>query len=194
LLGRRIGCFPAGSCQDTILRKWLSENDINLSKVSIVPMGPGEAFWAMSQGSLDGVFVPQPGSAMIELNGIGKSVKASGDIWPNHACCGIAVSGIMIREHPDLVMQIVKTSINATDYINTHPDEAARIYSNRTGQDLNMIISSIDTWDGRWISDPHRLINDTLEFARLQYGLNYTQKMLTEKDLFDTRFYDKVTA
>ncbi|HQN29935.1 MAG TPA: sulfonate ABC transporter substrate-binding protein, partial [Methanothrix soehngenii] len=74
------------------------------------------------------------------------------------------------------------------------PEEAARIYSNHTGQDLKAIEYSIKTWDGRWISDPHPLINDTLEFARFQYQSNYTQKMLTEEDLFDTSFYDRIAA
>lgn len=193
LHSKTIGCLPNGTIQNTILREWLKTNNVNISSIDMVFLGPGNAFLAMANGSVDGVFVPQPGPALIESADLGKSIVASGEMWPNHACCGIAVRGSLIRDHPDLVLQIVKTSINATNYINDHPDEAARIYSNHTGQDLNMTISSLNTWDGRLVSDPHCLVVDTLEYARLQYELNYTQEIPSEKDLFDTSFYDKAT-
>jgi NitT/TauT family transport system substrate-binding protein len=194
LNAKTIGCLPNGTIQNTILREWLKKNNVNISGVNLVFLGPDNVVMAMLSGSVDGVFVPQPGPAIIESIGLGRSVVASGEMWPNQACCGIAVSEELIRDHPDIVLQIVKTNINATDYINANPVEAAFVYSNYTGQDLNMTISSLNTWDGRWISDPHCLINDTLEYARLQYELNYTQKMLSLHDLFDTSFYDKTTV
>ncbi len=192
LKGLRIGTFPPGSAQDVILRKWLMESGVNVSEINITRVGPGDAVAAMSSGKVDGVFLPQPAPAIIELAGTGKSTVASGEMWPNNDCCAVCVSGKLIREHPELVEQIVKTHIEATNYVNAHPEEAARIYSNRTGQDRKMIEYSIKTWDGQWISDPHQLINSTLENARFQHRLNYTQKDLTEQDIFDTSFYDKV--
>jgi NitT/TauT family transport system substrate-binding protein len=47
------------------------------------------------------------------------------------------------------------------------------------------------TWDGKWISDSHIQIPSTVQYAKVDYEMNYTQKQLTEKDLFDTSFYDK---
>jgi len=194
LIGMSVATFPPGTAQDVMLKKWLNESGINVSEVKIIPMGPGDAIAAISEGSVDGAFLPQPAPAIIEMQGKGRSVMASGEIWPKHACCAIAVTGELIRDHPEVVEQLIRTHINATNYINSHPEEAARIYSNHTGQDLKAIEYSIKTWDGRWISDPHPLINDTLEFARFQYQSNYTQKMLTEEDLFDTSFYDRIAA
>jgi NitT/TauT family transport system substrate-binding protein len=194
LRGLSVATFPPGTAQDVILKKWLMDSGISISEVKILPMGPGDAIAAISNGKVDGAFLPQPAPAIIEMQGKGKSVMASGDIWHNHACCGIAVSGKLIRDYPELVEQLIRTHINATNYINAHPEEAAQIYSNHTGQDLNAIEYSIKTWDGKWITDPHLLIKDTMEFASFQYKTNYTQKMLTEEDLFDTSFYDKVTT
>jgi hypothetical protein len=42
------------------------------------------------------------------------------------------------------------------------------------------------------MSDPHLLVNDTLEYAKAQYEMNYTQKMMGPSDLFDNSLYDKV--
>ena len=193
LVGKTIGTFPPGSIQDTVMKKWLEDNNVDLSKVKIIPMGPGDAVTALSAGKVDGVFLPQPSPAIVELEGTGKPAVASGEMWPYHACCSLVVSGKLIREHPDLVEQIVKTHINATDYVNAHPEEAAKIYSNKTGQDPEMVEYSIKTWDGKWVSDPRVEIPSTVEYAKIDYEMNYTQKELTEKDLFDTSFYEKVS-
>jgi len=193
LRGLRIGALPAGTAQDTLLKEYLEKNGINLSEVNITPMGPGDAVKAMLDGKVDGIFLPTPTSAIVEMDKKGRSVLTSGEIQPNHACCAIVVSGKLIREEPELVEQIIRTHMNATNYANAHPDEAAEIYSNRTGQDLEMIKYSIRTWDGKWISDPYLLINDTMDFARFQYASNYTQKMLNQSEIFDTNLYDKVT-
>ena len=82
LEGLSIATFPPGSIQDTIIKKWLTENNVDLSKVKILPMGPGDAVDAIEAGKVDGVFLPQPSPALIELDGKGKSVAASGEMWP----------------------------------------------------------------------------------------------------------------
>ncbi len=192
LRGSHIGTFPAGTAQDTLLKVWLENNGVGTSEVNITYMGPGDAVSAMLAGKVDGVFLPEPGPAMIELEKKGKSRVYSGEMKPNHACCAIIVSGKLIREEPELVEQIIRTHMNATDYANAHPMEAAEIYSNRTGQDLEMIKYSIKTWDGKWMSDPHLLVNDTLEYAKAQYAMNYIQKMMGQSDLFDNSLYDSV--
>jgi hypothetical protein len=46
----------------------------------------------------------------------------------------------------------------------------------------------------KWIHNPHLEIPSTLEYARVHYEMGYTDKLLTEEDLFDTSFYDKITA
>lgn len=192
LIGLTIGALAAGTLQDILLKKWLSDNGINASEVNIVPMGPGDAVAAISEGRIHAAFLPQPAPAIIEWEGKGKSKVASGDMWPDHACCGVVVTGTLIREYPKLVEQIVKTQIKATEYINEHPEEAARIYSKYTGQNLSMMEYSIKTWDGTWLSDPHPLIESTVQIAQFQKKLNLIQKELSKNDLFDTSFYDKV--
>jgi NitT/TauT family transport system substrate-binding protein len=194
LTGLSVGTFPPGSIQDTVMKKWLMENGVDISKIKILPMGPGDAVTAIEAERVDAVFLPHPSPAIIELDGKGKPVVTSGEMWPNHACCSLVVSGKLIKDNPDLVKQIIKTHIRATDYVNAHPEEAAMIYANRTHQDLRQVRHSIMTWDGRWITDPSVQIPSTVEYAKIDYEMNYTQRLLTEKDLFDTSFYKQVKA
>ena len=192
LAGLSIGTFPPGSIQDTVMKKWLMENGVDISKVDIKAMDPGPAISALSAGKIDGVFLPHPAPSIIELKGKGKGAVASGEMWPNHACCCLVVTDKLIKEQPELVEQIIKTHIKATDYINAHPDEAAQIYAKKTKANLTEIEHSIENWDGKWVSDPNVQIPSTIEFARVDYEMKYTQKELNEKDLFDTSLYERV--
>ena len=99
----------------------------------------------------------------------------------------------MIREHPDIVEQVVKTHIKATDYNKANLDEAAQIFSNKTTQDVETVKLSLNEWDGTWITDPALIENSTLEYARIQYELGYIQKPLTKEEIFDTSFYEAAT-
>jgi NitT/TauT family transport system substrate-binding protein len=89
------------------------------------------------------------------------------------------------------VEQIVKTHIKATEYAKTNNDEAAQIYSNKTSEDIETVKTSLKEWDGELITDPVLIENSTVDFSNVLYGLNYTQKPLTKKDIFDTSFYEK---
>jgi NitT/TauT family transport system substrate-binding protein len=193
LAGLSIATFPPGTIQDLVLKKWLKGNNVDIEKVNIKGMNPGDAVTAISAGKVDGVFLPHPSPAIIESEGTGRSVIASGEMWPNHACCSLVVSGKLIREDPELVKQIIRIHNNATKYINEHPEEAEKIYAKKIGQNIDQVKKSIQTWDGKWISDPHAEIPSTMEYAAEDYELKYIPKSLTEKDIFNTTLYDSLT-
>jgi NitT/TauT family transport system substrate-binding protein len=192
--GLSVGTFPPGSIQDIVMKKWLKDNNVDISKIKIHPMGPGEAVTAIEAAKVDAVFLPHPSPAKIQVDGKGKSVVMSGEMWPNHACCSLLISGKLIREHPDLVNQIVKTHIKATNYVYSNPEEAAKIYVAKTKQNLTVVENSMRDWDGKWISDPNVQISSTLEYAKVDKDLGYINKTLTSADLFDTTFYEKAKA
>lgn len=192
--GLSIATFPAGSIQDIVMKKWLNDNGVDVSKIKFHALGPGEAVTAIEAGKVDGVFLPHPSPAKIELDGKGKTVVQSGEMWPNHACCSLLVSGKLIREQPALVEQILKIHIKATDYVNAHPEEAAKIYSEKTKQNLTVVETSMKEWDGKWVSDPSVQIPSTVEYAKIDKELGYINNSLTKEDLFDTSFFEKAKA
>ena len=194
LEGLSIGTFPPGSIQDIVMKKWLEDNGVDISKIQIHGMGPGDAVTAIEAGKIDGVFLPHPSPAQISLDGKGRTVVQSGEMWPNHACCSLLISGKLLREQPALVEQIIKTHIKATEYVNAHPDEAAQIYAQKTSQNLAMVEESVKTWDGKWVSDPAIQVPSTVEYAKIDQQLGYINKTLGKDDLFDTSFYAKALA
>ncbi len=191
LEGLSIATFPPGTIQDTLLRNWLQENGLDPdTDVDIKAMGPGEAISAISAGSVDAVFLPHPAPAIIESEGNGRSIVASGEMNANHACCVLVASGELIREHPELVEQIVATHIKATEYNKNNVDEAAQIFASKTGWELEQVEKSLEDWDGQWIADPELIADSTVEYTQVQYELGYIPKPLTKEEIFDTSFYE----
>jgi NitT/TauT family transport system substrate-binding protein len=192
LRGLTIGTFQAGTIQDTILRNWLQQNNVTPDKdVTIKGMNPGDAVTAITAGKIDAVFLPTPSPSVIVDQGAGKIIVHSGEMYPNHTCCVLVVSGKLIREHPDIVRQIVKTNDKAVAYNEAHPDEAAAIFANKTGANLADVQASLKEWDGNWASDPNVIVGPVLDYAKIQYDLGYIKKPLTQADLFDLSFYQK---
>lgn len=194
LKGLRIATFPPGSIQDTLLRDWLLKNGLDPeTDVTILAMGPGDAVTAINAGQVDGVFLPHPAPTTIAMAGKGRTVVQSGEINPNHACCVLAVRGDLIRENPEIVEQIVRTHIKATEYNKNHLEEAAMLYANKTGAKFEEINLSLLEWDGTWIADPNVIVDSVVDYARIQYELGFIKQPLTKEEIFDLTFYDRVT-
>ena len=192
LKGATIATFPAGSIQDTILKDWLKKNNLTPDKdVFIKGMAPGDAITAITAGKVDGIFLPTPSPSTVVNQGKGKIVVHSGDMYPNHTCCVLVVSGKLIREHPEIVRQIIKTNDKAVAYNQQNPEDAAVIYATKTGANLTDVKSSLSEWDGSWASDPNVIVNPVLDYATIQYNLGYIKKPLTKDEIFDLTFYQK---
>jgi NitT/TauT family transport system substrate-binding protein len=193
LKGLKIATFPAGTIQDTILRNWLKQNNLSTdTDVQIISVGgAGDAVTAITAGKVDAIFVPTPSPSVLVNQGKGKIVVHSGEMYPNHTCCVLVVSGKLIREHPEIVRQIIKTNDKAVAYNEANLDEAAAIFANKTGSKLEDVKASLKEWDGNWASDPNVIVGPVLDYAKIQYNLGYIKKDLTKDDLFDLSFYQK---
>ena len=192
LKGLTIATFQAGTIQDTILRNWLRQNNLTPdTDVTIKGMNGGDAVTAIAAGKVDAVFLPTPSPSTVVNQGKGKIVVHSGEMYPNHTCCVLVVSGKLIREHPEIVRQIIATNDKAVAWNEANLDEAAGIYANKTGANLADVKASLKEWDGSWSSDPTIIIAPVLDYAKIQYDLGYLKKNLSQNDLFDLTYYKK---
>jgi len=192
LKGATIATFAVGSIQDTLLRNWLSQNNLTPDKdVIIKGMSGGDAVTAISAGKVDAIFLPTPSPSTVVNQGKGKIVVRSGEMYPNHTCCVLVVSGKLIREHPEIVRQIIVTNDKAVTWNEANSDEAARIFANKTGSKLEDVTASLKEWDGSWASDPNVIVGPVLDYVKIQNDLGYITKPMTQADIFDLSFYKK---
>jgi ABC-type nitrate/sulfonate/bicarbonate transport systems, periplasmic components len=192
--GKKIATFPPGSIQDTLLKQWLVDSGVDLSKVEIKGMDGGEAQTSLKSGAVDAVFLPHPSPSIIVAAGDGKVIMTSGEMSADHACCVLAVSQKFIDEHPDIVREIVKIHVESTKYTQTNPEESVKYYAGITGVSEEIVFQSVEDWDGQWISDPHIIEAYVIAYAQSQYEQGLTPRPLTKGELFDTSFYDEYIA
>ena len=195
LKGLSIATFPAGTIQDTILRTWLREQGMDPDKdVKIIAMGPGDATTAIMAGKVDAVFLPAPSPTTIVEAGAGKVIIESGEMSPNHVCCVLVASGKMMRDHPDIVTEVLKIHEEATEYNKQNWEKAAEYMEQMTAMDAAIVLKSLNVWDGEWVSDPHIIFDSVASYAQDQAALGYISAQLTGDDLTDTSFWDKLNS
>jgi NitT/TauT family transport system substrate-binding protein len=117
LVGKKIGCYPPGSIQYTLLTKWLRDNGIDPdSDVEIVAQGPIEQMESLKAKAIDAAFVPDPHPYVAVLGGYGKIAVNSSQIWPHHPCCVVLMSEDLIKKHRDLAVKLIALHIVASEY------------------------------------------------------------------------------
>ena len=98
------------------------------------------------------------------------------------------------QNHPEIVEQMIKIHLKATGFNAANKDEAARYMNELTGLDAAVITTSLDEWDGGFVSDPTKITDSVTTFAAIQKDLGYIKSDLTDTDLFDTSFWGKASA
>ncbi|MEM2176437.1 MAG: ABC transporter substrate-binding protein [Archaeoglobaceae archaeon] len=111
--GKKIMTYPPGSIQQTILSIWLKEN--NISAEVIYAKGAAEIREALRTKSVDLAFVPDPTPSIAFLEGYGKIVLNSSEMFPLHPCCVVLMSEEFIKNR-DLAAKFIALHIIASEY------------------------------------------------------------------------------
>jgi NitT/TauT family transport system substrate-binding protein len=124
LAGKSIGYVP-GTMHEVLLREVLSRNglspdrDVRLMRVDFFDMGT-----ALARGGIDAFLSGEPFPALAVVQGYGEilSYPYFGEsIGTINA--GMLVTKKMIREHSDLVQDLVFAHVLSTEHLRTHADE-----------------------------------------------------------------------
>src|SRR5699024_4297701 len=70
--------------------------------VQLVVLPPADMPTALRAGSVSGYIVAEPFCALAEVQGIGKILRFTGDVWKDHACCVTVVAEKFLQDQPDL--------------------------------------------------------------------------------------------
>ncbi len=172
LKGLKIATYPPGSVPYIVFVKWLMDKGISPDELSIKTMGPSDGVLAMEMGDVDGIFLPPPYPVIIVEKGIGDIVETSKTIWKGHACCVIAARNELIDKTQEILVEMIRIHIKATEYVKNHPDEAVETFSKWTNIKPSTIKLAFKLLDMDWIHDPEISIPSVLEYAKVIYQLN----------------------
>lgn len=89
-------------------------------EVELVVMAPAEMVSALASGAVAGYAVADPFNAVAEVRGIGRIHRFLGDVWADHACCGIAVRQDLIDAHPAAVAALASGIVGAQAWLDAN--------------------------------------------------------------------------
>jgi NitT/TauT family transport system substrate-binding protein len=102
---------------------------------------------ALTEGTIAAYVSNNPHPALAEYNGIGRVVCSLSELPPgifgDHPCCALAATPGILAENPDGVAAVLELFRCATDYINTHRDDAAAAVSEWCGVPLEVTLESM---------------------------------------------------
>jgi NitT/TauT family transport system substrate-binding protein len=97
--------------------------------VKLVVMPPPDMPPALANGSIAGYIVADPFNAVAEVNGIGKVLRFTGDVWRDHACCVVVMHSDDVRDRPQYAQAVVSAVASAQLWAGGNRAEAAHVLS-----------------------------------------------------------------
>src|SRR6266545_2843607 len=132
LKGKKIATPQLGNTQDVALRYWLKQHGLKTDKegggdVNILPQDNSQTVQTFEQGTIDGAWVPEPYASRLLIEGKGKKLIDEKTLWPGgrFVVTDLVVRTDFLNKHPDLVNKLLAASVEANDFINKNPDDAA---------------------------------------------------------------------
>ena len=89
------------------------EPSVPEATVQLVVLPPADMPTALGNGSVSGYIVAEPFCAVAELQGTGKILRFTGDVWREHACCVTVVREDLVTETPDLAQRVADAVVSA---------------------------------------------------------------------------------
>jgi len=120
LRGKTIGITNTASMNYLLLLSLAKENDLSLKPAAViywVQVPPVNQKDQIAQGLIDGGVSWEPYCSDSILSGSANALLWSGEFWPNHPCCIVAVNTDFGKDNPELVARVLAAHIEATEWI-----------------------------------------------------------------------------
>ena len=171
----------------------MDDYGLNPEDIRFVVLPPPDMPTSLAAGAIDGYFVGEPFCAKAELDGIGRVLYYARDIWPNFISCALVVHEDLIKEHPEIVQDLVRGIAQSGAWAETHRAEAAKLVSPYYRQD-EKVLNYVLTADPRRVSYVQLTPTDEdlqqIENMGLKMGL--LKKQVAMSDLIDRDFVPQV--
>jgi NitT/TauT family transport system substrate-binding protein len=145
LKGKKVAVPSIYSNQNFVINKLMEDYGMRPSDITFVMLPPPDMPTSLASGAIDAYFVGEPFCAKAELDGIGRVLYYARDIWPNFISCALVVHEDLIRDHPEIVKDLVRGIAQSGAWAETHRAEAAKLAAPYYRQDekvLNYVLTA----------------------------------------------------
>lgn len=113
LKGKNFAVPQRFSTQNILLYKMLIDAGLQYSDVNVVELPPSEMPAALSEGRISGYLVAEPFGSKSVVNGKGKILFQSQDLWVDSICCGLALRNDFIKNNATAAQELVNGYVKA---------------------------------------------------------------------------------
>jgi NitT/TauT family transport system substrate-binding protein len=127
LRGKTFAVPSIYSNQYLVVKKLMEDQGVKEDEIKFVQMAPPDMPTALASRAIDAYFIGEPHAAKAELDGSGRVLYMAKDIWPHFISCVLVVHEKLIREHPDVVRDLVRGIAESGEWAEQHRLDAAKI-------------------------------------------------------------------
>ncbi|MDI9437751.1 MAG: ABC transporter substrate-binding protein [Euryarchaeota archaeon] len=187
LQNKTVAIPRSGSVQDVLLHQLLQANNLSTTQLSIIELETPLMPPSLKNGKIDAYLAWEPYVSSANISGDGKILAYSDQWWDNHPCCVIVAREEFIQKDPSRLSRFLKVHQEATLYLKNHPEDAARIVSEKLGTSLQIQREALKHVNFQYHPDPDYTMNME-RFMKLQQSLGYLETIPSTDDLYDLRF------
>jgi NitT/TauT family transport system substrate-binding protein len=188
--GKVIGSPPKGSIHDVIINYAIEEAGLDI-RVRNFPW-TDFVLEALVDRDIEAA-VGTPSLAVAAARACGARIVIPPDaLWRNNPSYGIVVRKELL-DSPDVITGFLELHEKASNFIRNNPAEAARIVSGLTGiVDEDFVIEAYRISAKYCASLSRDFVESTMAFLPVLRRLRYISRNLSESEIFDHTFIDKV--
>ncbi len=193
LRGKTVAVPNRFSNQRLLIFRALNNAGMSIDDIKLIELPPPDMPAALYSKSVDAVTSGEPFMGQCELDGYGRVLYQTKDIWPNFISCVLAVHEDEIRDNPELIQKLVNGIANSGMWLEDGMDNrmaaakfVSKNYYNQNPRLLEFVLSK----------PPDRVKYDNLalqrenfeEIAKLGVQSGILKGTVSFDDYVDTRF------
>jgi NitT/TauT family transport system substrate-binding protein len=148
LRGKRIAVPNRFSNQRLLIFRALKQANMSIKDIELVEMPPPDMPAALYAKAVDAISSGEPFMAQTELDGYGRVLWLTKDVWPNFISCVLAVHEDMIKNRRDVVQRLVDGIAKSGKWIDKSMDHrmetaqfVSKYYYNQNPRLLTFVLS-----------------------------------------------------
>lgn len=137
--GKTMAIPSIYSNQNLVLHKLMVDQGMQPDDINFVVLPPPDMPTALATKRIDGYFVGEPHAAKAEMDGTGRVLYNAKDIWPGFISCALVVHEDEIKNHPEVVRDLVHGIAASGEWAETHRPQAAKLVAPYFRQNVKLV-------------------------------------------------------
>ena len=179
LKGKRIA-LNKGSNVHYLLLKLLEANHLTLNDIQPVYLPPSDARAAFEKGAVDAWVIWDPFFAAAEYQLHARVIANGEHLVSNHEF--YLTDRQFAESHPDILKTVVQTLNQTSDWVKTHPDDAAKLLEKPTGLEFDVLKRSTSRMGFGIQPLSEQVIKEQQNMANAFYAQKLIPKQLNIQD------------